>query len=694
MARPHALAPLLPPLFLGLLLLPAATGLTLWGSNNDKSDAVVTATPKPAIAASSSKQITAVISTLQDIISSINSEAQKEGVAYDAFVAWCKSEKSRLVDVLKQARNMKAVSDLRSKELNSTIAQSEKSLKNLAKSIDDMKDSIAKAETLRKNENGEYTKDMSMNRQSLDQVKKAIKIVGKVHGQGGFLQNGQMHRLRINEPGESSYVLGIMKGLEEKLTKTRKELEQEEAGKLKLYTAFMSSKRGALKNFQEEVVKTKSLLEDSKINLISATRANKRSVGQLAENTVVLKDVTGQCFAKAEAWKIRTADRKLEIESLNQAIAAVKMTAKSFFQESAEGHTGTAYAQMPLPLALLQIQERVKEKSDSVADAASEDGTTMNKVKSFKGPKGAVLKLVAVLNKEQKEEKTKDTYCSAELKKKNKEKAIITGDAKELAAAAKAKALSITAMAEQIAKLKAEVSKLTKGRAQAFDLRQKELKTYEAGSKDRLLAVKVLHKAIAVLNKFYATTDKTGLLQETQAGKPPPATWSDSTRKDTRSMTAIEMMDKVAEEIQDDQNKAAKNEKDSVAKFEKFYEDSLKDIDKLNDDIMQRQSTKAKTGVQMNTDNEEDTGKKKDLVTVNAQLSALHKECDDLLKTFDTRTKARTFEVAQLKDVMDILSGSKIAARTGFLQEDAIDPAEAALIAQLSAPDNGDGESD
>ena len=51
-----------------------------------------------------------------------------------------------------------------------------------------------------------------------------------------------------------------------------------------------------------------------------------------------------------------------------------------------------------------------------------------------------------------------------------------------------------------------------------------------------------------------------------------------------------------------------------------------------------------------------------------AAIAALKNDCDAFLKGFKDASKARAFEVAQLKDVFDILSGSQVAARTGFLE--------------------------
>merc|ERR1719408_429328 len=80
---------------------------------------------------------------------------------------------------------------------------------------------------------------------------------------------------------------------------------------------------------------------------------------------------------------------------------------------------------------------------------------------------------------------------------------------------------------------------------------------------------------------------------------------------------------------------------------------------------------KAKLLVQVDADTEDRDSAKRAVEDVSGALDALHKECDAFLAGFKKAEKARAFEIAQLKDVFDILSGSQVAARTGFLELEA-----------------------
>merc|ERR1719172_356602 len=102
------------------------------------------------------------------------------------------------------------------------------------KEIQETQDSMAQAQNLRKQENEQWTEDMVINTQSLSQIDAAINHVSSV-GQHrvGFLQNGQSGSRQLHNrlAPDSSYVLGIMKGLRDRLEQTRTSLQKVESEK-------------------------------------------------------------------------------------------------------------------------------------------------------------------------------------------------------------------------------------------------------------------------------------------------------------------------------------------------------------------------------------------------------------------------------------------------------------------------------
>merc|ERR1711957_629071 len=136
------------------------------------------------------------------------------------------------------------------------------------------------------------------------------------------------------------------------------------------------------------------------------------------------------------------------------------------------------------------------------------------------------------------------------------------------------------------------------------------------------------------------------------------------------------MGEKIAEDIEKEQRDALLDEKDSETAYEKYVRESKEAFDKRMDDMTKRVTRKAKALVQVNNHNEEMSSLSEDLASIETQLTSLHGECDILLQNHAQRRDERAFELRQLRDVVDILSGASIATRTGFVQQNQQPPVQ------------------
>merc|ERR1719444_521735 len=136
------------------------------------------------------------------------------------------------------------------------------------------------------------------------------------------------------------------------------------------------------------------------------------------------------------------------------------------------------------------------------------------------------------------------------------------------------------------------------------------------------------------------------------------------------------MMEKIAEDIEKEQRDAQTDEADSKHAYESYVQESKEAFDKRMDDMTKRVTRKAKALVQVNNHNEEMSSLSEDLASIDTQLTSLHGECDALLQNHAQRRDERAFELRQLRDVVDILSGASIATRTGLVQQNQQPPAQ------------------
>lgn len=647
------------------------------------------AAPSSGVSQGSNQKIAMVTDTLKDILQSVVNEEKEETAIYGKYMKWCSDETSSIASDLKESESQLAGAKVLSEEQVSTIDSLKLYIKKSSKDIDENEDALAQATALRNEENEKYAEELQINTQSLRQIDAAIERVGKLQQQGGFLQNGVVKKLQINQAGEPSYVFGVMKGLKEKLQKSRDLLMKTEEEKVKMHNSFMSTKGQALKLLQDTTTKKKIELTE-----VTAKESNvQRKIKKGSEEVAKLQEAAGRteetCEKTEQEWKIRSEDRTKEKAALSEAVRYLTETGKeqsSLLQSS--NHRGNDEDTVVFAPNFLQTASAPAANDDAPFEEAADEAlleTDENaeteveahvRKDAFNGVKSVVMKLIGSHQDSQQEETEKKKYCEAELASKEDEKASTTEALSAVGANIDKKTSEVKMLSTEVTELEKSQTEIKKSLIEAGKVRAQEKSVFESGTKDRTLAIKVLKQAKTVLEKFYKSK---GLL-ETQAvadsSIAQPAKWTPgSARKTASSFSAVSMVEEIADDVKKEQTDALMQEKEAATAFAEMQARSQKLWDDKQQDITERVSNRAKLGVQINTLKETKVEKSEELDSIVKQLSSLHDSCDELLKNYGKRKEARTFEVSQLKDVMDILSGSSIAARTGLFQEASDDSA-------------------
>mmetsp|Transcript_80226 Transcript_80226/g.171770 ORF Transcript_80226/g.171770 Transcript_80226/m.171770 type:complete len:733 (+) Transcript_80226:79-2277(+) len=673
----------------------------------------------------SSKRIVAIVDTLGDIVKSIDNQEEQETANYRLYQTWCETEEADLSLSLNKTQLQLEQSQGSQQENAATMAELEHSLTVVNEEILETKNAIDQAQSIRDEESTKYDDELLLNKQSISQVSSAITIVGKVHGEGGFLQRGAVKRLQLNEPGESKYVQGIMEGLKTRLEKTQQQMTQTEEGKKKAHAALSKTKKEQLVSLQQEATDATLRLQQARVDAVELKRIATKSAERIKELTATREETLHACEAKARAWRARSEDRANEKEALREAIAVVapvvaevnatpapeptaavgdgeavdedavdeddaELTSGdsasapglSFLQAKARGRadadraslssarTGVRHGVVSLPgatlgtqLIMLAVHSNATRRSGQHQDA-------------YSVAKDVVKQLIAILQGQQKDEADTRKSCTSSLAEKAKEKTDIEDALDGVNATINFKAAESARLLSEVQEIEASIASAKAQLDNATVIRTREKDGYESGSKDRHLAVKVLKQAGEVLKRFYSSKEQVASLAQAarKSGRaaPAPPTWSGDSRKELPSAGVLALLEKVAEDITREQQAAEADEKASAAAFERLREEERADFDLMMQEITERVKHSAKLKVWLGADRETKTEKSEDLEALKAEIHSLHGQCDELLENFQARTKARSEELEQLRDVFDILSGSSIAPRTGEGQPEAL----------------------
>merc|ERR1719310_1805924 len=351
----------------------------------------------------------------------------------------------------------------------------------------------------------------------------------------------------------------------------------------------------------------------------------------------------------------------------------------------------SAAAPAAAPSFVQVVQKAVREAADSAAQAPafvqvgldkslnslsslshdlsslSSQVTAAGKADSFEGVKKVINELIAVLVQEQKDEKTKKDWCIAEKEKNVGTNTSKTDELERTVAALNKGRSLIEQLTTEADGLNATITADDAALAEAGKLRKEEKEIYERGKKDRELALKVLQEATNVLEAFYKS--KPALVQtaaDLQAAAEQPKI-GDSKRHTGEGNVVLVMLAKILDDIKLEQKHAAEEELKASQAYDKLKLDTRHSFDAMMMEITEKVTRRAKLTVKMESATDDKESTEDSLKALKQKMAALASECDELVKDYDKREKARKFEIDQLRDAFEILSGSQIAARTAFL---------------------------
>lgn len=640
-------------------------------------------------------KIGAVLTTLQDILQAVVNEEVNETRAYNQYRDFSLRQNASIHTDLANTRTALQNARVQSQEQRSNIDSWTVFIRRSEREMRTLNDQIAQAGSVRKKANDGFTNDMDMNNQSINQIRLAIRYVGRVQRQGGFLQDGVLKKVAANQPGESSYIYGIMKGLMDRLNQTRSRMNSSESQSLQTYNGLMRTKRASLATVTAAKTAKKIRLAETNALEVGTQQTIARLRREIATLERSLKE-SNAAYKQANAeWKIRQADRAKEKVALNQTIAYIEQTRSvknvTLLQKSSKGRGRNEEVEPAIfAPSFLQdkstLQRRMNHAeiaakayyAEATSDLMDMDDqiSTHTRNDTFSGVKSVIQNLITTHKNVQKEEKKRRKRCQDSIAAKEDELSTTTEDWRAQRADIGVKRSRVRVLAGEIRTLYRDISTLNTTVVDATWIRRHELAMYTQGTRDRRLAMRVLNQAKSVLAEFYRKK-KTGLVHlhhgnasnikrtkvyTTKKFSPK------STRKNTASFGAESMIQDIIDDVSREQKDATMAENDAKMVFRRLVDSSNAETDDKTEDIRERVRAKAKLLVQIGYARETLRQQVNDLRSIGAQLQSLHTDCDDLIRNYRNRTNGRNFEVAQLRDVMDIVSGSSIAARTGLMQ--------------------------
>jgi hypothetical protein len=393
---------------------------------------------------------------------------------------------------------------------------------------------------------------------------------------------------------------------------------------------------------------------DVRTEVLGSTRAT------LAADTEFLSNLKQMCNNLDKEYLERTQTRTEEIAAVQETIGILTDDdAHDLFSKT------LGFLQLSIRTRRLSGKEMAARKLIAAAKGTKDPKLAAlfmsMRLDAFGMVKEKVEAMIYDLKAEGDEEiKTRDE-CTANLHANEVETTAKYAEKDDLQATIDDLSNTIYALEDEIAGLKAEVFTAMMEMKRASEDREIENKDFQVTVADQRATQAILTKALDRLKEFYA---KAALVQKSKAdkksllsSKQDPGSFH-TYKKHEKSGGVMGMIQGVIDDAKALENEAIAAEQAAQTAYETFISDS-------NKSIAAKSKAIAEKTAEMGTQDEALVTAKGDMKGVMADLESLnninkqtHRDCDFLMKNFETRQEARAQEIAGLRRFRERRDGS------------------------------------
>jgi len=675
-----------------------------------------------------------VVTMLQSMQAKVEEEGEKEKALFDKYMCYCKTAGGDLSASIADAGS--SISDLgnkikAAKEQKAVLAEE---LKTAQSDRTAAKKAMAEATAVREKEAAAFATEKANAEKDIAAVAKAIAAIEKGMA-GSFLQSSGAQILRtilaakrnllmdddrqdmlsflsgsqaLEYAPQSGQILGILKQMHDEMVKNATEGAKAEEEAINTYEELMAAKKREVDALTAEI--EKKLKRSGNLGVQIAQMKNDLGDTEeaLAADKEFLANMEKNCETKKKEWDVIVKTRAEELAALADTIKILNDDdALELFKKTLPSASSlmqlkvSASATQRRALTLLKQFMREQPSHDHVAFIAlALEGKKIGFDKVIK----MIDDMIITLKIEQEDDEAKKEYCGKELdasddKKKGLERAISNleteiENAKE----------DMAKLSEEIDVLKAAIKELDKNVMEATEQRKEENEDFKDLMASDTAAKELMKFAKNRLNKFYnpklykaaaliglapedkikgppaaweTAGDMAAFAQVSQqnhvdAPPPPPETFGAYSKKSEDSMGVMAMIDLLIADLDKEMTVAETDEKDAQADYETLMKDSASKRTKDSKLLSEKETIKAETEADLETNTEEKAAAGKELMSTMQYIQSLHNECDWLLKYFDVRQEARASEIEALGKAKAVLNGADYSflqvSSSGFLQ--------------------------
>jgi len=369
-----------------------------------------------------------------------------------------------------------------------------------------------------------------------------------------------------------------------------------------------------------------------------------------------LAELEKNCQVVDQEYQARSKIRADEVVALSETIEILTGDdARELFAKS----VGTSFLQVDMSVT---AQERMTDKvvkallttAKKHHDLALMSLAVNVKLDAFDKVKKTMDKMLAELKTQQQNEVEQFEMCKKNIDETEDSIKVENNNKDDLAESNTDLTNTLATLDDEIKTLKQEVSDQEVSLKKAGIDRKAENELYQQAVADQRATVTILNMALDRMKKFYTPN----ALVQIRAHVAPPPPKPKAFEKSAGAGGVLQLLAQIISEAEREGKTLVLDENDQQRIYSEFVASATTSIEADRNTIAEKEKHTAESSGALSKTEESQLANQEMLDSLDGQLTALHAECDYVVKYFKLRQNARQEEMDSIEEAKAILSGA------------------------------------
>jgi chromosome segregation ATPase len=460
---------------------------------------------------------------------------------------------------------------------------------------------------------------------------------------------------------QSGQILGILKAMGDNIAKELGTAQKEELNAEIAFQNLQGAKLAEIAAAEKQKKEKEAELADLLFKFSQAKRDLKNTEAQKEADEKFLAEMLKGCKKEDEDYAKRSKIRAEEIVAISETLEILTGDeARSLFDKTISFLQLGAVSQ-----SKMAAQERAKTSAMKKILAAAKKSknwalaslAVQVRLDAFTKVKKAMDVMLADLKAEQKAEYEKHTECEKDLDKTEDEIKEATNTKEDLDMKHEELKTAIKTLTDEITALNKEVSEMEVQLKEAGIQRKAENELFQQAIADQRATVRILQMAMNRLKKFYTAGTKFVDIHH-HAPPPPKSSVTNSYEINANSGGVMQLLSTIIADAEGQESALHITEQNQQKNYAEFAAMTTETIETDRKAIAEKTEQKSTAEGELSETEESQLANDAAIAKLEELLSAIHTDCDWLIKYFDIRQKSRAAEMDAIEEAKAILSGA------------------------------------